>query len=193
MNTSVTYEKNPNPQGKGLVPVLQDIANLKTSLLDPKSPGTFLRDYCLSSFVLSASFAFKPVVGKTYYLYASDPDWTLSLIAPGEWSSEKADTFLAACHLRPDMTWELLTDTMAAADTTSRDALQHYIHTFVGNLASQESISGSLPHYVQELPYYRRLLMCALSSSLKHSIPSSGDTMQTLLQDPACLSLVAPQ
>ena len=193
MTTPSTYEKNPNPQGKGLVPVLQDLANLKTGLLDPKSPGAFLRDYCLSSFVLSASFAFKPVVGKTYYLYTSGPDWTLSLIAPGQWSSEKADTFLAACHLRPDMTWELLTDTLASDDNKSRDALQRYIHAFVGSLAEQESISDSLPHYVRELPYYRRLLMCALSSSLKQSLPTSGDTIQALLQDPACLSLVAPQ
>ncbi len=193
MTTHSAHEKNPNPQGKGLVPVLQDLAHLDVGVLEPKSSGAFLRDYCLSSFVLSASFAFKPVVGKTYYLYANGPDCTLSLVGPKEWAGAKDDSFLSACHLRPDMTWELLTDTLAAGDSDSRDTLQRYIQAFVETLAEQTSISDSLPHYVRELPYYRRLFMSALSSSLKHSLPPSGDTMQALLRDPACLSLLAPR
>ena len=64
------YSKNPNPQGKGLVPVLRDLGSLQAVAPAVKSSVDFLRDYCISSMVLAAKFSFKPVPGKDYYLYA---------------------------------------------------------------------------------------------------------------------------
>ena len=99
--------KNPNPQGKGMVPVLRDWATMQPSVVAPKSPAAFLRDYCISSLVLAADFRFKPVVGNTYFLYARERDWNLSLIAPDEWGQRRPGECLGECHLRADMTWEI--------------------------------------------------------------------------------------
>ena len=100
-------QANPNPQGKGLVPVLRDWATMQSGALSTKTPFGFLRDYCISSMVLSATFHFKPVVNKTYFLYATEEGLTLSMIAPHEWQQYDPEQFLANCRLREDMTWSI--------------------------------------------------------------------------------------
>jgi hypothetical protein len=188
-NLSDTAQKRPNPQGKGLVPVLQDWASLQTKSLGPKTPSVFLRDYCISSLVLTAKFCFKPVIGKNYFLYARERDWTLSLIAPEEWGKNTPGNFVANCCLRPDMTWhmdvsELKEDSDAAAKA------KDFIQTFVTGLSEQDSISQSLPFYVRNLPYYPRMLAAALSSSLKQSLPPTGDDVKALLAEQSTFSLL---
>ena len=98
-------KKNPNPQGKGLVPVLRDWGATRPEGSTRKNAAEFLRDYCISSLVLAARFKFRPVIGRTYYLYAGDTEWTLSLIGPEEWHAAAPGRFLAPCRLRRDMTW----------------------------------------------------------------------------------------
>jgi hypothetical protein len=173
-------DSGPNPQGKGLVPVLGDLGALQPAIAGPKTPGDLLRDYCLSSLVLAATFSFKPVVGKTYYLYATANAWNLSMIAPGEWSREKAGNFLASCRLRPDMTWELDSAGLQENPEVLAKA-RDYIRGFVDTLAEQESIRERLPFYVESLPYYQRLLATALANSLEKSLPASGDDVKALL------------
>lgn len=174
--------KNPNPQGKGQVPVLRDWSSMQPALLEPKTAADFLRDYCVSSLVLAAEFRFKPVVGNTYYLYATAEGWSLTLISPQEWGERKAGEFLASCTLRDDMTWE-----MEAADLAEQpEALEQaraFIEAFVDTLSEQDSIADNLPVFVQELPYYRRMLATALSASLKHTLPNGSDDMRALLQN----------
>ena len=46
-------QKQPNPQGKGCVPLLQDWAVLCPQMPEQKSAGDVLRDYCLSALVLA--------------------------------------------------------------------------------------------------------------------------------------------
>ena len=175
-----TFAKNPNPQGKGVVSVLRDWATMQPTVSGPKSPADFLRDYCLSSLVLSARFRFKPVVGKPYFLYASEQGWSLSLIAPQEWGQRKVGDFVAACRLRPDMTWDM--DTSGLDDHSPALArTQTFICGFVAALARHDSISAHLPFYCASLPYYQRLLGTALASSLHRSLPSTGDDVQALL------------
>lgn len=174
-------QQNPNPQGKGTVPVLRDWVGLQPSVGGPKAPEEFLRDYCVSSLVLAAHFRFKPVVGKTYYLYACGEGWNLSMIAPGEWSKDKRGTFLADCRLRRDMTWEMDISALAE-DSAVLEKAQNYIHAFVETLAGQESIRGQLPFYVSGLPYYQRLLATALAASLDKSLPATGDDMKALIR-----------
>lgn len=177
---SAAYQKNPNPQGKGVVPVLRDWNSLMPVALAPKNAVDFLRDYCVSSLVLAADFKFKPVVGKTYYLYATPTGWSLTMISPQEWGERKAGEFLASCELRADMTWEMdATDLLEQPEALAQ--ARNFIQGFVDTLTEQESISDNLPFYVQEMPYYRRMLGTALSASLKHTLPASGDDMQALL------------
>lgn len=172
--------KNPNPQGKGIVPVLADWYSLQPAELLARSAHDFLRDYCLSSLVLSADFNFKPVPGQPYYLYLTQKGWNLSLIAPEEWQDCRSDKFLGTCTLRSDMTWKV--DVAQLSDdspitTSARD----FVRAFVRTLTEQRTITEHLPVYAQELPYYRRMLAAAMSKSLKQSLPPGGDHIGSLL------------
>jgi hypothetical protein len=177
----VAIQKNPNPQGKGMVPVLRDWATLQPTVSGPKSPPDFLRDYCISSLVLAAHFRFKPVVGRDYFLYGSEQGWSLSLIAPQEWGQRKAGQFVACCRLRPDMTWQM--DTSRLEEHSPAVVMAStFIRAFVDTLAGQASITEHLPFYVAALPYYQRLLATALASSLQRTLPSNSDDMYALLR-----------
>jgi hypothetical protein len=190
LNTvSDTPQKNPNPQGKGLVPILQDWASLQTGTLGPKTPAAFLRDYCMSSLALTATFRFKPVIGKPYFLYAGDRNWMLSMIAPGEWGQNAPGDFVANCCLRPDMTWHMDVSELKEGSVAAAKA-REYIQEFLTGLSEQDSISQSLPFYVRKLPYYPRMLAAALSSSLKQSLPPSGDNVKALLAGQSTFSLL---
>ncbi len=183
----VTVQRNPNPQGKGMVPVLRDWGTMQAIVLGPKSHADFLRDYCISSLVLAAHFRFKPVVGQDYFLYGNELGWSLSLIAPEEWGQRKVGEFVASCRLRPDMTWAM--DTSRLEEHSPAVAMARtFIRGFVDTLAGQESITTHLPFYIAGLPYYQRLLATALASSLQRSLPPTGDDMQALL----CKQAVAP-
>jgi hypothetical protein len=172
--------KNPNPQGKGLVPMLRDWQSVQPAVRGQKSAADFLRDYCVSSLVLGAQFRFKPVVGVTYFLYSAGQDWMLSLVGPQEWGQRMPGEYLAMCRLRPDMTWEMEAAALDAHSPALERARQ-FIRGFVDMLAAQESIAEHLPFYARELPYYQRLLATALASSLQRSLPHTGDDMRALL------------
>ena len=177
-----SFQPKPNPQGKGLVQVLHDLASLQNGAVARKSAADFLRDYCVSSMILGATFGFKPVVGKNYYLYVRERNLALSLIAPHEWRQYTPGEFLARCELRPDMTWKMDTadlDENSLALETARD----FIGEFVQTIAEQDSIRQSLPFYVSERPYYQRMLTTALASSLRRSMPDKADDMKTLLKE----------
>jgi len=164
---------NPNPQGKGLVPVLRDWSATRPAGSTRKNAPQFLRDYCISSLVLAARFKFRPVVGRTYYLYAGATEWTLSLIGPKEWHRTAPGNFLAPCRLRPDMTWEL--DSAEFSDVSAVESLQRFVEGFVTTIQGQESISDELPFYAGHLSYYQRMLATGLASSLASS---GADTVQ---------------
>ena len=181
INDDAASRKNPNPQGKGLVPLLRDWHSIQPALRGPKTPADFLRDYCLSSMVLAAEFRFKPVVGQRYFLYARENGWSLSLVAPHEWGERRVGQFVANCQLRTDMTWNLDASGMDPSSLAATRA-QTFICAFVATLSSHPSITAHLPFYKATVPYYQRLLGTALASSLSASLPPGGDDMQALLQ-----------
>jgi hypothetical protein len=179
--TPSNFQKNPNPQGKGLVPVLQDWSAMQPTVAGPRTAGDFLRDYAVSSLVLAAEFRFKPVPEKPYYLYSTEGSWKLSLIAPQEWGDKPIGDFLARCQLRRDMTWDLdLKD--IEQDSLSAHRARNFVLGFIEALSAQDSIADNLPTYVAELPYYRRLLAAGLASSLAASLPQVGDQVQAVLE-----------
>lgn len=178
--------ESPNPQGKGVVPMLRDWQSVLPTVRGPKTPAEFLRDYCISSLVLAAQFRFKPVVGITYFLYSVDEHWMLSLVGPDEWGVRLPGEWLGRCRLRTDMTWELEAPELDEQSPALRRA-RNFIRSFVDSLCSQQSIAAHLPFYAQDLPYYQRLLATALSSSLQQSLPCSDDDMRALLAEWPCL------
>ena len=166
-------QKNPNPQGKGCVPVLQDWGALRPQLPQKKSGNDILTDYCLSALVLAAKFSFRPVLGKPYYLYRNEQDWSLSLIGPHEWGDSMPGDFVAHCQLRTDMTWQLEFGALQAGSPVSR-RLEDFVESFTNTIASQDSVTDDLPFYVSNLPYYQRMLGTGLAVSLQHSIRETG-------------------
>jgi hypothetical protein len=178
VNTPMTQliprtQKNPNPQGKGSVPVLQDWAALRPQLPASKSPGDILRDYCLSALVLAAKFRFRPVLGKLYFLYGDERNWTLSLVEPEKWGSAMPGEFVANCRLQADMTWHLELASLHPGSAVLR-RLERFIDGFADTISSQDSLIDGLPFYVRSLPYYPRLLATGLAVSLQHSISLTG-------------------
>lgn len=165
---------NPNPQGKGLVPVLEHWASACPSDVGEKDARTVLTDYLVSLLVLSAKFRFKPVPGKTYHLYRSGGDWRLSLIAPWEWSRSTAGSYVGSCCLRTDMTWEISPAEDLEKSPGLVDDLAVFASSFAASMDSQDTLEEGLPFYVSRLPFYQRLLATGLAVSLEKSVRLSG-------------------
>jgi hypothetical protein len=166
-------QKNPNPQGKGNVTVLQDWDALCPRFPERKSARNILTDYCLSALVLAAKFQFRPVQGKLYYLYSDEQKWSLSLIGPHEWGDTTLGEFVASCRLQTDMTWQL-GFCQLRSDSPVLHRLERFVEDFTNTLARQESVVDELPFYVSNLPYYQRMLTTGLAVSLQHSISETG-------------------
>ncbi|MCB1703914.1 MAG: DUF2452 domain-containing protein [Halioglobus sp.] len=176
-------KKNPNPQGKGAVPVLRDWSTMQPAAVGSKDAATFLRDYCISSLVLAARFRFKPVPGKDYFLYVGEGDWMLSLIGPHEWGTRRPGAFLGRCRLRMDMTWAIETSTNGETESLALERAQAFVAGFVDSLQGQAAVEDSLPYYISHLPYYQRLLATALASSLQQTLALCEQGGERLLAD----------
>jgi len=163
-----------NPQGKGLVPVLDALNALRPWQAEPKTGEAILRDFCLSTLVLSAHFDFRVVPGKTYYLYRRGSGWQLSLISPEEWGDRSPGPWVAHCDLRTDMTWDVALAPDIGDDGALVSALESHLRGFVERVSGAESLEAALPIYEQQLPYQQRMMATALSSSLQTSLLLSG-------------------
>ena len=172
--------KNPNPQGKGLVPVLQDIDALPAQYRPTKSPLDFFRDYCLSSLVLAAHFRFRPVPDKEYFLYSTEVGWTLSLVAPAEWHGNMPGVYVAVCLLRKDMTWRV-DFTLLDDHEDVRQKIENFAASFGESVSNVENLDGTLPFFAANLPYFHRVMATGLAVSLKHSMPQN-DSLQLILE-----------
>jgi hypothetical protein len=168
--------KNPNPQGKGLVPVLNDWSASRPTQVTTKEPVELLFDWFVSTLVLSAAFKFRPVVGQCYFLYLQEGDWQLSLVGPQEWGTRSVGDCLGTCQLRVDMTWSIEADPQLAQKPALQQALAALAESFVSNLNSEDTLGDHLPGYRRELPYFQRMLATGLGSSLRQSI-SNPETL----------------
>lgn len=182
----MTDELHPegNPQGKGSVPVLDALNALRPYQPGAKSAEQILREFCLSTLVLSARFDFRVVPGKVYYLYRVNQTWRLSLIAPQEWGERCPGPFVAQCELHPDMTWTLALAARVVDDHDLVAALEQHLEGFITRISEVGKLEEALPVYESRLPYQQRLMATALSSSLQTSLLISGlagESGQTLL------------
>jgi len=172
-NSASVAEPNPNPQGKGLVPILAQLNAGRMISAEPKNAAQCLLDYLVSAIVLSASFGFQPVVGREYFLYWRD-EWQLSLIGPDQWGDGITRVFIGTCLMRPDYTWQL----DAAADLVDYPevvaALAEFEGQFKQELNTSDPLLETLPFYRASLPFWRRILAHALASSLATSLHGSG-------------------
>ena len=173
--TGSTMQKIPNPQGKGLVPVLRDLARSRpASPPPPKQIDQIAGELFTSLFVLSSEFAFRPVVGRSYWLYRIDGKFKLLLLAPDDWSAGHPGRFIGECVLREDVTWTLTLDGEAARDASLLRRLEDERRRLQGSLEEAHSLEEAMPVYVASLPFYRRLLAYGLGGSLRLSMQAAG-------------------
>ncbi|MCG6968756.1 MAG: DUF2452 domain-containing protein [Gammaproteobacteria bacterium] len=166
--------KNPNPQGKGLVPVLDSITASRVSVsVPPKHIEQISSELFTSLFVLHSQFQFKPVVGKSYWLYRKNQCFKLSLISPEQWRGGFGQ-YVGECHLQSDITWTLKLDRQAAKDRQLMQLIASRRAEFEAKLQAAETLEQILPVFESALPFYQRLFASALANSLGTSMRKSG-------------------
>jgi len=168
--------KQPNPQGKGLVPVLDSLTDSRARIAVPaKHIDQISSELFTSLFVLHSKFHFKPVIGKSYYLYRrADDSFHLSMIKPQEWGGTSFGHFVGECVLQQDISWTLHLDTTAAEDEGLRRLIEDRRRQFDTALHAAETIDELLPVYLGSLPFYQRVFASALANSLQASMHKSG-------------------
>jgi hypothetical protein len=167
--------RNPNPQGKGLAPVLDSLTASRTQLsVPPKRVDQISSELFTSLFVLHSEFHFKPVPGKRYCLYRKADGFRLSLITPAEWGDGRFGQYIGECVLQPDLTWTLRFDERAAQDQRLLALIESQRRAFEQRLAAAESLDSALPVFDASLPFFRRVFASALAHSLGLSMRKSG-------------------
>ncbi len=175
---AVVRKTDGNVDGKGLNGLLQDWRASEPDDVEAKSRHTIIAELFTSMLVLSAEFKFRPAVGTAYYLYWFNDDWSLSLIAPDEWSDERRTGFTGMCVLQRDMTWTIAPSDRLAGDSPASIAISQFYDAFVRKLDSDLALEDILPTYVDGLSYFQRLYASALSRSLRATI-TLGDQAAT--------------
>lgn len=171
------FSKAPNPQGKGGTPVLAALTERHDTLAaaPPKQIQQVSTELFTSMFVLQSEFRFKPVPGKTYYMYHKTGRYWLSMIGPDVFNEDQAGRFIGTCVLHPDMTWTLELGETAANDAAFMAYLEEKRKTFEAHLAEAETVDDILPVYETSLDtFYRRASAFALAYSLGRSMTQSG-------------------
>jgi hypothetical protein len=159
-----------NPEGKGLNGFLLDWYQSEPRGVVAKPERQVLAEFFTSMLILSAQFKYKPVVGVSNYLYWIDGQWSLSLIAPDEWSAERQQGFVGNCVLQHDMTWTIEPSEVLAREGPVSEAIGRFYDAFVETLDTDLTIEEILPFYVRRMPYYQRLYASALSRSIRGAV-----------------------
>ena len=166
--------KDANPQGKGLVPILASLADSRAVIpVVAKHINQISSELFTSLFVLHSHFQFKPVMGKSYWLYQREEKFQLSLISPDEWGGGFG-LFVGECVLQEDVTWTLTLDKAAANNQSLMTLIEQRRQEYEQALSAAESVDQLLPFYLDGLPFYQRVFASALANSLKSSMVKSG-------------------
>lgn len=168
--SALTLNAPGNRDGKGVSGIMLDWYRTEPRGIVAKPRRQVLAEFFTSLLVLSATFRFRPVVGTTYYLYRVHGEWTLSLIAPHEWSEERRAGFAGTCVLQRDMTWTIAPSELLAEDNPVSDAVARFYDAFVETLDTDVTLDEILPFYVDGVPYLQRLHASALSRSLRAAV-----------------------
>ena len=170
VGSAIARKADGNPEGKGLNGFLLDWHQSKPTGVVAKPPRQLLAEFFTSMLVLSAAFKYRPAVGTANYLYWINDEWSLSLIAPAEWSAERRAAFAGACVLQRDMTWTITPSDLLAESNAVSDAIGRFYDAFAETLNTDLTLEEILPFYVRRLPYYQRLFACALSRSIRTAV-----------------------
>ncbi|WP_339338604.1 hypothetical protein [uncultured Oceanicoccus sp.] len=178
MKIKQNSSKQPNPQGKGLVPVLQALQPLHQLPAHDRSSKVWLHDYLAGALIVSAKFSFKPIINQTYYLYWHEDEWTLSMISPLEWGVRLQASPVASCVLRDDYSWQLSPHNSVAQNPEVLAALATFQAGFVDFIDTTTPLVDKLPFHQPNLPWYPRLMALGLAKTLQGSLARSGSGNQ---------------
>lgn len=171
-----------NPEGKGQSGFLLDWYRSEPRGVVAKPQRQVLAEFFTSMLVLSAKFKYKPVVGVPNYLYWMDGEWSLSLIAPDEWSDARRAGFAGTCILHPDMTWTIEPSDLLADDNPVSDAVARFYDGFSEMLDTDLTLEEILPFYAGRMHYWPRLYANALSRSVRAGV-TLGDQASVSCRD----------
>lgn len=175
-NSAIVRKTHGNPDGKGINGILSDWYQSSPRGVVAKPQRQLLAELFTSMLVLSATFKYRPTVGTANYLYWINGEWSLSLVAPEEWSHERRAGFAGTCLLQRDMTWTIDPSEMLANANPVSDAIGLFCEAFAEMLDTDVSLEEILPFYVSRIPYYQRLYSSALSRSVRASVILSHQT-----------------
>ena len=178
VGSAIARKADGNPEGKGLNGFLLDWYQSEPTGIVAKPRRQLLAEFFTSMLVLSAAFKYRPAVGTVNYLYWINDEWSLSLIAPAEWSAERQAAFAGACALQRDMTWTITPSDLLADSNAVSDAIGRFYDAFAEMLNTDLTLEEILPFHVRTLPYYQRLFASALSRSM-HTAVTLGDQAST--------------
>ena len=174
IRNSLVPKSDGNPEGKGAHAFLADWQATAPRGVVAKPERQVLAELFTSMLVLSAAFKYQPVPGRANYLYWTDGQWSLSLIAPWEWSDKRRAGFVGTCILQRDMIWTIDPSDRLLDDTPVAGAIRRFLQGFVRMLDTDLTLEEILPTYVAGIPYYQRLYASAMSRSL-HASMALGD------------------
>lgn len=170
-----SHGQTPNPQGKGLLPVLDALYTVTRALNVPAKPLNRIADELFTSlFVLSCAIKFKPVLGRCYWLYRKPDGYRLSLIAPEQWSETQSGLYVGQCELQNDLTWSLELSERCLGNSVLMVEIARQREDFDRQLQAYDCIEQALPTYSGALPFYARVLASGLACSLGQSMYKSG-------------------
>lgn len=168
-------QKNPNPQGKGLVPVLQGLQQHWARVqVAPKQLDQVSLELFTSLFVLQSEFRFNPVPEQDYYLYQVGAGYRLLLVGPDEWPRGYSGRYIGHCMLLEDRTWTLALDPDVAADEQFMAQIEARREALQQRLEAAATLEEALPTFEAELGYYGQALSFILGKSLRVSMQLSG-------------------
>jgi len=168
--------KTPNPQGKGLAPVLENLVACRPRVAVPaKRIEQITRELFTSLFVLESEFRFRPVMGRRYWLYRRGERFRLSLVSPQECAGGGLfGRVVGACQLQPDLTWTLELDQAAEADSELLAYIARRRQALEEALQAADTVADVLPVYEARLPFYQRVFAAGLAGSLATSLQRGG-------------------
>ncbi|WP_431065444.1 DUF2452 domain-containing protein [Methylotuvimicrobium sp.] len=170
-----SHVQSPNPQGKGLLPVLDALYTLTRGLNVPAKPLNRIADELFTSlFVLSSAIKFKPVLGQCYWLYRKPDGYRLSLIAPEQWPETQSGLYVGQCELQNDLTWSLELSEACLGNSVLMIEIARQREDFDRHLQVFDRIEEALPTYSETLPFYARVLASGLACSLGQSMYKRG-------------------
>jgi hypothetical protein len=171
--------KSPNPQGKGLIPVLNELDKFRFTQAEPKSFEKISSEIFTALFVLESHFKFCPRPKQTYHLYKKGKEYFLSLISDQDWGTSRPySDYVGECELHEDMAW-----TINLSENINQEIVKEIelkFKQYQESLLKTEIMDDILPKYVEKASFYQRALIWSLGKSLKGSMKASGYLGQSI-------------